>query len=252
MNLKKNDKIILIIGVVVLLISGIGITLYTAPDNEENVGEAGSEYMSYSYTWTQDTGEQSIDEDFFVEKGTTLEQSITVSGRSNIIITNVEFKLNWEDDVTYGLIMKKGLDTLTAEMSHGSEIKTDSSEGEGNYSFVFTVNERPKDGTIEATSLSDAQDTIDELTSGKNKADFDLTVTVDTGERIFRLLKYIRDKGNDFELTATYTYYTCSLQESEPPIDDSGSDDTKTTGDDGFDHNVGEFYVNLGYGRGMI
>ena len=70
---------------------------------------------------------------------------------------------------------------------------------------------------------------------------------------MFRLLKFLKDKGNDFELTATYTYYTCTLQELDLPTEDvDGGDDTKTTGDTGFDHNVGEFYVNLGYGRGMI
>jgi len=152
--------------------------------------------------------------------------------------------------VTYGLLRKKGLDTLTAEIAHGSNSKTESSQGEGNHTFVFSINERPKDGIIEAESLSDAQDAVDELTSGKNSASFDVTVNVDTGERIFRILKFFKDKGNDFELTAEYTYYTCSLQESELPVDDT--DDTKSTGDDGFDHNVGEYYVNLGYGRGMI
>ena len=74
-------------------------------------------------------------------------------------------------------------------------------------------------------------------------------LSVETGERIFRLLKFLRDQGNDFELSASYVYYEYTLEE---PEDDDDDDDMKSTGDDYSDHNIGEFYINLGYGRGMI
>lgn len=250
MNLKKNDRIILVVGVIVLVISGIGIAIYTSPSNDKPLGEAHLGYTEYTYTWSQKTGEQDLGESFYAEKSSPYSSSIIVKGNPGIVITSVEFKLDWEDDVTYGLLRKKGLDTLNANIAFGTNEKSDSSMGSGNHSFLFTLNERPKDGKFEAESVQDAQDIIDELTSGKNSATFDVSVSVDTGERIFRLFKFLKDKGNDFELTATYTYYTCNLQESEPP--DDTDDETKTTGDDGFDHKVGEFYVNLGYGRGMI
>jgi hypothetical protein len=250
MDLKKNDRIILIVGVVILVISGIGIALYTAPSNDKPLGEAHVGYNEYTYTWSQKTGEQVIGDSLYAGKSSPYSSAVIIKSDPGVVITSVEFKLDWEDDVTYGLIRKKGLDTLNAIIAYGANEKSDSSLGSGNHSFLFTLNERPKDGKFEAASVQDAQDIIDELTSGKNSATFDVTVTVDTGERIFRLFKFLKDKGNDFELTASYTYYTCNLKESEPP-DDSG-DETKATGDDGFDHKVGEFYVNLGYGRGMI
>jgi len=250
MDLKKNDRIILIVGVIILIISGIGIAIYTAPSNDKPLGEAHLGYTEYIYTWSQKTGEQDLDEPFYAEKSSPYASSVLIKGDPGIVITSVEFKLEWEDDVTYGLLRKKGHDTMNANIAFGTTEKSDSSLGSGNHSFLFTLNERPKDGNFEAESVQDAQDIIDELTSGKNSATFDVTVSIDTGERIFRFFKFLKDKGNDFELTATYTYYTCNLQESEPP-EDTG-DDTKTTGDDGFDHKVGEFYVNLGYGRGMI
>ena len=64
-------------------------------------------------------------------------------------------------------------------------------------------------------------------------------------------MKWTRDKGNEFDLVATYTYYTYDLDDTDSSDDNDDDDDTKNTGDD-FGHNVGEFYVNLGYGRGMI
>ncbi len=252
MNMKKNDKIILIVGVVILIVAGVGIAFYTSPVGEEPVGEADLNNMSYTYTWVQKTGEKIIGESLFSGKDTPYEDSVSIQENSGSVITHVEFQLNWEDDVTYGLLMKKGLDTLTAEISHKTETKTETSKGSGNFSFVYTINERPTDGTIEVVSLEDAKDQIESEISGKNSASFNVAVNVEIGERIYRIFKFLKDKGNDFELSATYTYYTYALQESEPPENET-SDDTKTTGDqDGFDHNVGEFYVKLGYGRGMI
>lgn len=252
MNLKKNDKIILIVGVVILVVAGIGIALYTSPIDEEPVGEVDLNNMTYTYTWVQKTGERIIGEALFSGKSAPYEDSVSIQENSGSVITHVEFQLNWEDDITYGLLIKKGLDTLTADITYKTETETETSTGSGNHSFVFTVNERPKDGTLEVISLEDAKDQIESEISGKNSASFDVAVNVETGERMYRIFKFLKDKGNDFELTVTYTYYTYALQESEPPEDGTG-DDTKTTGNqDGFDHNVGEFYVKLGSGRGMI
>ena len=119
------------------------------------------------------------------------------------------------------------------------------------------MNNRPDDSSVEAMDLAEAKTNINNLINGANEASFDTKVTVNTGERFYHLLhmwKVIRDKGNDFELTATYTYYEYNIQAPENS-ENSGSnskDDTKETGDNDSNHNVGEFYVNLGYGRGMI
>ena len=70
---------------------------------------------------------------------------------------------------------------------------------------------------------------------------------------MFRLLKFIKDKGNDFSLTARYTYYSYKLEtEDDDSGNDSDDEDIKDTGGSDYGHNVGNFYVNLGYGRGMI
>jgi hypothetical protein len=88
------------------------------------------------------------------------------------------------------------------------------------------------------------------LLEGKNEVDVDVSVSVQIGERFPRIFKIRRDQGNDFDLKASYTYYKYTLEEPEEPNDDD--DDVKPSGDDGSNHNIGEFYINLGYGRGMI
>ena len=251
MMLKKNDKIILIVGVVILILAGIGIAMYTVPDNgEDEVGEASQKEKTYTYTWEQETADKTIGSTLYADKNEPYEESHMISTRDGTVLTNVEFILSWTDDSTYGLLVTRGQDTLTAEITNNGNTKMESSQGEGNLTFTFNVHSRPSSDSVLAEDKSEAEQIINNMLSDKNSAEFDVMVSVQTGESIFRLLKYLRDQGNDFELTASYTYYEYTLQ--EPENDTNDDDDMKDTGDDSFDHNIGEFYINLGYGRGMI
>jgi len=256
MNLKKNDKIILIVGVIILIIAGAGIALYTVEDTDDSDIAEDMEYL-FSYTWSERTGEKvlgSVD-DLYAAKKSPYEDTHSVSSPSNSVLTSVEIDLEWEDDITYGLLIQRGLDTLSADISRNGDSMTRDSVGSGNESFFFSINKRQPADSVLARSLEDAEDGIEDLISGMNTASFDVTVTVIPGEKIFHifhLLKVLRDKGNDFSLTASYTYYTFELDESGMDTNDDADDDNKESGDNSFSHNVGEFYINLGYGRGMI
>mgnify|MGYP006283266883 FL=1 len=94
MNLKKNDKIILIVGVVILVVAGVGIALYSAPESEENVGEPSDEVMTYTYTWEQHMGEKVIGEKLNAGKDSPYEETFTVASGSNTVLTNVDLNLN--------------------------------------------------------------------------------------------------------------------------------------------------------------
>jgi hypothetical protein len=251
--LKKNDKIILIVGVVILIIAGIGIAMYTVSDDgDKEVGEQTPEKMTYTYSWEQKTGEVTVGSTLYTGKSEPYEESVAIKSMEGTVLTSVIFKLNWEDDSTYGLIMKKGLDTLTAEISLNGKTIDYSSKGEGNFTFSFSPYSRPAGDSVEAEDKSDAESEINAMLEGKNQADFDVKVSIQTGERIIRLLKFLRDKGNDFELTAEYTYYQYTLEEPDDNSNDNNDDDMKESGDNGDNHNIGDFYINLGYGRGMI
>ena len=248
MKLKKNDKIILIVGIVILIAAGAGIALYTVDDSDN--AEIKEDINLFSYTWIKKTGNIILLDNEYASKNEPYEALLSVTSPSNSVLTNIELKISWEDDRTYGLLTEKGVDTLTAEISIGSDEKTITSNG-GNESLTFTINSIPISDTVEATSTTDAMDYIDDIITGQNKANFDIMVSVIPGEKIWRLLKYMRDKGNDFDLTAEYTYYYYEFDDISPKEND---DETKDMGGslDDFGYSIGEFYINLGYGRGMI
>ena len=252
MNLKQSDKLIAIIGVVILVIAGIAIVFYTSTsgNNEEVHDESNTEL--YEYSWERETLSYKID-------GTaqkTYEEPLTVTSSKGTVLTSVTITVNWKDDRTHGIITTKGKDTLTAEIAlQGGTSKTQDSTGSGNMSFDFNINDIPPSDNVEAEDLQSAEDKIkNELYDNENEAVFDIKITVQTGEkRGIRPLKFIRhflDKGNDFEIEYTYTYYTFDVEEPE-----DNSDDTTTTGqnqDTDYNGAIGEFYRNIGYGRGFI
>jgi hypothetical protein len=248
MNLKKNDKIILIIGVVILIIAGAGIALYTTDESSAKAVDEIEDSYEYSYTWTSREGTKDLDIDAFVGKKSVYEEVYDIASTSGTVLTSVNIKLTWVDDVTYGFLFAKGLDRLSAEVIYEGAPKDETSEGNGTLEFPFSINTPPKADIIMAEDYDEAENIIKGNIENMNKASFDVEVSINTGERIWRPLKFFRDKGNSFDLTAEYTYYTYSLEEVE---DDDDDDDFVDTGL-GFNHNVGEFYVQLGYGRGMI
>ena len=89
------------------------------------------------------------------------------------------------------------------------------------------------------------------MIEGENIVNFNIEVDVETGERLFRPLQFIKDKGNDFQIKAMITYYKYEIEE---PMNDNNNDDDddKTTNDDGSNIGLGEFYRNLCYGKAMI
>ena len=251
MYLKKNDKIILLVGIVIIIIAGVGIAMYNVEDaDDSDIGEEGI-FDTFSYNWVKKEGEKTIYNDQFVGKKETFEETFDIQAPANSVLTSVDLELTWMDDVSYRL-SSRGDDTLTVELKSGSKTEEIISTFEYNDSVYFSINTMPDSDSVQAESQADAEDIIDNIISGQNKVSFDITVTVQTGEKLLhlRFLKFLlQEKGNDFDLTAKYTYYTYDLQME----DNNDDDDMKETGDDdSFNHNIGEFYRNLGYGRGMI
>lgn len=249
MDLKKNDKIILIVGVVILIVAGAGIALYNAPTSEDTDTDD-TEDIGYEFEWVEKTG-SAIVESPMISKKTPLEQSYTIAGPpSGCVLTRVDVKINWEDDRTYGLLTTRGGDTLTAEVTLDGKTMDETSEMSGNLSFPFNVYSKPEPVKVNASNPSDASTELKQEYAGQNSADFDILLTIDVGEPIWRAWKRFRDKGNTVDISVDYTYYTHELIEV-----DEENDDTKSTGNDDIivsSHALGEFYVNLGYGRGMI
>jgi hypothetical protein len=108
------------------------------------------------------------------------------------VLTNVDINVIWEDDRTYGIFNKKGLDNLTVYLTYGNYTNIRSSLGFGNFSFSFPINEPPLEESI---------------LPGKNNALFNIRVIVDIGEPIWRPIRYLLDRGNDFKIDFNLEYY---------------------------------------------
>lgn len=234
-NLKKNDKLIIIIAVVVIIIAAIGIATYSSPDTKINGPLMTGENM-YTVTWEEKTSSSIISE--FASKNAPYSESYIISAPTGSVLTNVDFQITWQDDKTIGLLLKRGLDTLTAEITPmDGESQPYQGKGSGNKTLSFRVNDMPYSSSIEAEGISEAEQIIYNEFTGQDTTSFDVTVRVKTGEPLRRPLKYFSDKGNNFEIKITYDYYSISLTEEETK--GTGLDE----GDNPFDDLKEEGYI---------
>jgi len=218
-NLKKNDKLIIIIAVAVVVVAGIGIAAYNPPeDNGKSTGGIGGS-QTYNGTWETHTKTVSVDGEYYAGKGAPYSNEIKID-HENIVKVTVE--ITWTDDSTYGILRTKGADILTAEVTYKGTTDTWESVENGTNEFSYGINSIPYDTIIDADNEQDALDKLEEEYGTDDLLTFTIDVSVQPGEKIFRPLKYLRDKGNDFELTITYEYYDASVTEGD--IKDTGQD----------------------------
>lgn len=251
MNLKKTDKIIAGVAVLVLIVAAIGIIFYTTYEGDDEPIDEKPSINKYDVTW--EFNNKTTTFEGYAGKKSTYEEAISLSAPSGSVLTGINVKVNWQDDKTYKQFIifgkVKGLDTLTAEILCGGSTGTIESIGEGtdDDKVSFSVNSRPSSEVIEAESVSEVIDILDQDYSSKSDATLDAKVTVSPGESFFRLLKYLLDKGNDFELEVEYEYYTYSIEEQE-----SNDDGTKETVLSSGAVNLGEYRKMVSSGRGWI
>ena len=227
MALKKSDKLIAIIGVIILIIAGIAIFVYSSP--EEEVPKVLKE-KTIAYTWV--SNEENVTFSDRAVKKQEYMADIVIDLSEGKVLTGVNFWINWKDDYTRGLLFRKGEDTLTVkidylgdEIDHKSTKKADTSIGD------FMINDVPMDEVFTTEDENfDPIEYINEKYSGENTATFNLSVKVVTGEkaltiRPLKFLNFLRDKGNKFNLIITYEYYDYDYEELEdntPPMSNQG------------------------------
>ena len=224
--LKKNDKLIIIIAIVVIIIAAIGLAAYNPPD--DNITNDNDEMNLYDVSWETQTKTVTLDGgELYAGKNSKYSEEFTI-GDENILKVTIE--ISWEDDSTYGILTTKGKDTLTADIMFNGATETWKSVRNGSKEFTYKINNMPANTTIEAESETIAITKLNEEYSIENSLTFNIDVKVQPGEKIFRLLKFLKDKGNDFMLDITYEYYYPTL--SEDYMMESGEEN-----DNGFDFN---------------
>jgi hypothetical protein len=223
-SLKKNDKIIIIVAVVILVIAGVGVAMYQSPEAPKDYSSLITSEKNYDVTWTLQNGTLSTLSDFAGKKA-PFEGTVTIPEGN---VNSVTFNLSWTDDrMTF--LKRMGLDSLTLEvsmpdgMNSFSETKTSAPKtGLGSISHTIFNEISHPEGPIKAENAQDAQTKLqaspyyDDSWTDK---DIKINVSVHIGE--IRILKKMRDKGNDFELKISYQYFNGVLKE----------DTTKNTGE---------------------
>lgn len=234
MNLKKSDKIIAAIGILIIIVAVLAIVYYVTTEDEDKPEEE-IESMKYDVTWYNATGSMTLEG--FAQKKVTYEDSFTINVPSGAVLTDVDVTFDWKDDKTFGLGTKriigkffkvKGLDTLTAEISMtDGAIATYESVGENTDEVVsFKVNSKPMDEQLEAKDQYEVEDMLDELYGGKDSASFNVKVDVSIGEKGLRLLKIFLDKGNSFTINIKYEYFRYTIEELEPENNNEDMEET--------------------------
>ena len=225
-TLKKNDKIVIIVAVIILVFAGVGVAMYQSPSTPSDLTSLIPTEKSYDVIWTLRNGSLNTVSEF-AGKSSPYEGTVMISEEN---VESITFNLSWIDDrMTF--FKRMGLDRLTLEvtMPDGMYSFTETStsakiSGEGSISHTIVRDIIPPDTSFEATDESDAQTLL------KAKSNFDdswtdkaitFNVNVQIGE--LRILKKIRDKGNNFDLEITYQFYDGVLKE----------DVNKSTGDSG-------------------
>lgn len=263
MNLSRSDKIIALIGVIILVVAAIAIFYYYTTEEEPEKPQVEPKVKTYNVTWIKGTGDLLVGESLYAGRNSPCKESVPVSVVDEPfgVLTDVNFQLSWQDDRTFGIgrrIIKgltRGKDKLDATIKPtiGEAISRGNTWG-GVLRFPFTVYDKPVDLSIEAEDIFEAEQKIIDMYMDQDATSFDVTVNIKPGEPLRRPLKYIRDKGNNFRLNATYDYYYPLI---EKPPEEGGSEDEGDGGDTttGYPGFIGIFRNNilsLGYGKGWI
>jgi len=233
MNLKKSDKIIAIIGVIILIVAAIGIILY-APSGDENkkVPEPEEKYFEYDVSYdvksipaepiTVDVKDKLIGDD-------VLYIDYAVPTTAAPTLRNIDVFIEFTDKNSglfgFGKLLTGlfGTDTLYVSLldSDGNEIASgELGKNAENITLSTTSNAPLNIGIIRARSPSEAQEMLDEevknQTGGPTSMTYQIQYQLDEKETILRPLMWLREKifGKDtFTYTVTVNYYEYSIKD---------------------------------------
>ncbi len=216
-RLKKNDKLIVIIAVTVIIVAAIGIIAYESPKEGEYEPAESGEGNIFMVDWKLENGTSSSISGY-ASKKSIYEEAISIS-KGNL--KSVQFNLSWVDDKAF--LSRIGLDTLILEITtpdgtiYEESAKSAKKSKAGNVVIDVTIEGMPSTSSIETDDEYEAERQLNEEVTNE----FTIRVGCKVGEILGSLRP--RDKGNYFDLEISYEYYYASLTPEE--IKETGSDD---------------------------
>ncbi len=230
MILKSSDKLIAIIGVIILIIAGIGIFIYISNEDDSEEDQVVKSIKKFKVEWIQEVSlpEKISNTRAVRDKPYNKPIEITVNKEPLSVLTFVDINLKWKDSCT-GLILRNGIlklasDKLKAEFTfNGKSEKIPQHTGQGDRKISFSLFNEPTEEIIEDPEVMDENDAllyIQEKYSAMDSVLIETKVQITTG--LFERIRIFRDKGENFNLQITYTYYypvISEIAENEPPTD---------------------------------
>jgi hypothetical protein len=203
-----------------------------------NVADNEPETKTYYVYWPIVAKNLPLNDTCFAGKKQPFLKTISIPQNN---LKQITFQINWEDDFTTPLLhFGKDILTFTINSSEDNELYSEKSRGKGTLCFnISNINQKPTITQVEAEDLKTAQTMIQQY-FGTNLTDepFHIEVEIKIGE--LRILRRLRDQGNEFTLKITYEYYEPEVSE----VKDNPPETSITSGPSGTTH---EKYVKFSW-----
>ena len=257
MSLKRSDKIIAVVGVIILILAAIGVIIYTQPEDDEPEKTTDLEKQTYMVSYKTVDGSP-LSKNFQIKKPFLLSKGASAVDEATFIISqynikDVTFKIVYNDDVP-----RKG-DTLevTITAPDGNDYQCEnivgSSGEEGKLVTIKDVNQMITVPSIEAESEEDAQTELESYYKSNFmdhafKINIQLTIAEKLGllNQIQKLLERVKKDSVSIEMT--YTYYQYTL-ETETEADGDNDDDDGDNNPSGYNGGLGSYFNSMTYGN---
>jgi len=239
MSLKKSDKIIAIIGVIILIVAAVGIYAYAGVEEEKDMPKEPEKtyyeihYQENSMSAMPDNQDYSIKPKLL--RAGTYEGIVEISQPN---IKSIEINFEYTDNKAGflpipGLIKSIGADTMTLMVydSQENEIDRVGIKGSGNETlFIKSDGDMISMDPIEADDLLEAMSTLEGRYIDFSET-YTIYITLKTG--LWGKVREFLLGRDSFNLEITYSYYDYHLEVKVPEDEDSNGDgDMPPTGKD--------------------
>ncbi len=243
MNLKKSDKIIAIVAVIILIIAAIGVILYT--EKEPEIKLPIEEKFLYNINVETKPSSLILDNTDY-----TMTNKKPYSGTFEVISDNlesIEIYIEYEDN-DRGLFKESRKNTITVTVYDESESEVNSIKilGKGNETLNIQGSNPLDINQIIAKDINEAREKLVENLSYKGLTQkYTIEVVVKYGE--IRLLKKIIEKlrGDSFTIEITANHYDYQLEEVENSNETSGYQESNIQLDYGATPYVSTNYIGF-------
>jgi hypothetical protein len=196
--MDKKDKIVVLVGVVILVVAIIGVVYH-----EKEYTKAEQTVQEYVYNVDWDTKTVSLRDEGHVSKGETANYTYSIDHDG---LMCVEFTLEWVDELSRGFIIPwNWSDTMSMTISAPGAVKfSGPSSVSGSASPLTvraTIGDKPSSMQIDASNETEVREILESKYIGKEgKGSWVAYIDITTKP-------FLLDRGNDFTLRISYTYY---------------------------------------------